>query len=192
MSLRTLEMPNQSFPPAGLRRPTDLQEPASPFRRVFLSAYRLYCSRQFLSFVFFGGTAAAVNLAVGWLLYSGYFGINTPYELGVVIGASSGLFVNFALNYKFTFKFHGRSAIAQLRSFVGVSAIGIVLTEVIASELHKMSMDFTSGLPVSREFAAHVCAVGLVTFYSFAAHHYLTFNVGFRARLAQLFLRRFR
>ena len=32
---------------------------------------------------------------------------------------------------------------------------------------------------------ATVCAVGLVTFYSFFAHRYFSFNVGFRARLRQ-------
>lgn len=154
--------------------------------------HRLYFSRRFATFLAFGGTAAAVNLAVGWLIYRRHV-IEVPYVAGVVIGATAGLLVNFLLNYFFNFKFRDRSALAQLRSFVGVSVIGIALTAIISELLNRLlpvAFIDLAGKRISREFMAHFMAVGLVTFYSYAAHSYLTFSVGFRERGKQLLSRR--
>lgn len=155
------------------------------FANTFEAIRSVFISRQFFFFLLFGGSAALVNLGVGWLLYGGWAAIHMRYEWGVVVGASAGLLVNFTLNYRFNFRFQGRSAMAQLRTFTAVSVIGILLTEAISSFLNNhfpIPLVRLGPVSVSRAFAAHFTAVGLVTFYSFVAHRYLTFNVGLRGR----------
>ncbi|HVW73782.1 MAG TPA: GtrA family protein [Rhizomicrobium sp.] len=150
--------------------------------------HRLYFSRRFMTFLVFGGTAAAVNLGIGWLIYDRHF-VELPYWLAVTVGAAAGLVVNFLLNYYFNFNFRGRSAFAQLRSFIGVSLIGIGLTALISELLHRFIMIKVLAVgpwEVSQEFCCHFISVGAVTFYSYAAHSYLTFNVGFRERGKQI------
>lgn len=152
----------------------------------------MFLSRRFATFVLFGGLAAIVNLAVGWVLYTvPPFAHQLPYWLGVGIGAASGLLVNFGLNYAFNFRYNGRSAFAQLRTFSVVALIGVVLTSGLAQAAVSFAALFgiedeyrLGGHTIDVEFSAHVLAVGLVTFYSFAAHSAFSFNVGIRRRLA--------
>lgn len=149
----------------------------------------MFLSRQFVVFLAFGGLAAAVNLAVGWLIYTHRIGVVLPYWLAVGIGATSGLVINFGLNYQFNFRFRERSALAQFRTFFAVSAVGIMLTSLlswIALRVLPPQIMLVGRHAVSGEFASHFLAVGLVTFYSYAAHRYFTFNVGFRSRHLQL------
>lgn len=137
----------------------------------------------------FGGLAAAVNLAVGWVIYRHQVGVTMPYWLAVAVGAASGLAINFALNYQFNFRFRGRSAFAQFRTFFAVSIVGILLTSAFSwllLQLLPAQLMLPGGHSVSDEFASHFLAVGLVTFYSFVAHRYFTFNVGIRSRRVQL------
>ena len=155
-----------------------------------------YLGRDFLFFLLFGGLAAVTNLAVGALLYSvPAIARFVPYWLAVATGASAGLFVNFFLNHEFNFRFRGRSAAAQFRTFCVVAGVGIVLTSLLSTTL--LGLFRTLGLaglsaqlplPVSEGFLAHFIAVGLVTFYSFFAHKFFTFNVGIRRRLSALLL----
>lgn len=152
--------------------------------------------RDFLFFLVFGGLAAMTNLAVGALLY----GVPAlarllPYWLAVAIGASAGLFVNFFLNYAFNFRFRGRSAVAQFKTFCVVAGVGIILTSLLSTALLALFRGLAlagllaqAPLPVSEDFLAHFTAVGLVTFYSFFAHKFFTFNVGIRGRLRTLLL----
>jgi putative flippase GtrA len=149
-------------------------------------------SRQFFVFVTFGGIAAAVNLALGWAIYTHRIGIVVPYWVAVVTGAAAGLCVNFTLNYKYNFRFGGRTFLAQFRTFFAVSLVGVGLTGALSSLLVNIlpqhGVVFLNHA-VSAEFAAHFLAVGLVTFYSYAAHRYFTFNVGLRSRTTQLICR---
>jgi putative flippase GtrA len=153
------------------------------------AVFGVFLSRQFATFVVFGGLAAIVNLAVGWLIYKHRLGVTLPYSMAVAIGAASGLLINFGLNYCFNFRFRERSAIAQFRTFFVVSLGGIALTSLL-SWLTLQALPNSLPLPgnhiVSAKFASHFLAVGLVTFYSYAAHRYFTFNVGLRERHAQL------
>ncbi len=149
--------------------------------------------RDFLFFLAFGGLAAMTNLAVGALLYGvPAFARLLPYWLAVAIGASAGLFVNFFLNYGFNFRFRGRSAVAQFKTFCVVAGVGIILTSLLSTMLvalfRALGLPGLLPLPVSEGFLAHFTAVGLVTFYSFFAHKFFTFNVGIRGRLRTLLL----
>src|ERR1700677_2667707 len=117
---------------------------------------------QFARFLAFGGLAAVVNLAVGALAYASGPDSLLPYWLAVLVAASCGLLVNFTLNHFWNFRFRSRSTAAQLQTFIGVSAIGAVLTMLLAEGglrlLHAFGIDRVS-LPVpftvSARFAAH-------------------------------------
>jgi putative flippase GtrA len=165
-------------------------EPADP-ESLFVRLSRAYCSRQFLTFVLFGGSAAVINLASGRMLYSPDFGV-LPYWAAVTIAAMSGLLVNFSLNYFFNFTYRDRSAMGQLGTFCVVAFVGIGLTAALAVafrqilDLSDRSTAMLSGLGISSNFMAHFLAVGMVTFYSYAAHRYFTFNVGIRRRAGSL------
>jgi putative flippase GtrA len=147
---------------------------------------------QFVRFLIFGGLAAMVNLGVGALAYAKGPASALPYWLAVLFAASCGLLVNFILNHLWNFRFRLRSTMAQLRTFTVVAAIGTVLTVLLAAGglrlLQALGIDrvpLPFSLTVSARFAAHFCSVGLVTFYSFFAHRYFSFNIGFRARMRQ-------
>lgn len=159
--------------------------------RLLRPSAEIYISQEFLYFLMFGGLAALTNLVVGALLY-GTPAI-MPYWVAVFTGAASGLVVNFGLNYKFNFRFRGRSMAAQFRTFCLVSVFGIILTTALALLLRGIFIAIAvdaaltrANLPVTTEFLAHFCSVGLVTFYSFAAHKFLTFNIGVRNRLRNM------
>jgi putative flippase GtrA len=172
---------------------------SSTWRHSALRLVDIYLSRQFASFVLFGGLAALVNLAVGSAIYGTRIEAFIPYFLAVAIGAASGLFVNFTLNYRYNFRYRGRSAVRQLTTFCIVAAIGVVLTSMISALAQRALVTFAARhftLPLlgnlSAEFASHVFAVGVVTFYSFAAHRAFSFNSGIRSRFRSALAKRVR
>jgi putative flippase GtrA len=144
-----------------------------------------------MMFLLFGGLAALVNLACGKALYRDGLHTVLPYWLAVTLSASAGLLVNFGLNYHFNFRYRGRPAAAQLRTFCVVAVVGILLTSAISVAIRTAVSEQTLTIigigTISTAFASHFIAVGLVTFYSYAAHHYFTFNVGVRRRLSGIF-----
>lgn len=173
--------------------------PSLPMRRRLASlveaTIKLFFSRRFATFIVFGGLAAVVNLGVGKMLYSvPSLASVVPYWLAVAAGALSGLVVNFTLNYAFNFKYGGRPAGAQLRTFIVVALGGGVLMVLIAHGLVWFAGQIglneplqVAGVTLQIGFIAHVIATGVLTFYSFAAHSLFSFNVGLRARLKRAF-----
>lgn len=173
--------------------------PSLPLRHRFASlveaTIRLFFSRRFATFIVFGGLAAVVNLGVGKTLYSvPSLASAVPYWAAVAAGALSGLVVNFTLNYAFNFKYGGRPAGAQLRTFIVVAMGGGVLMVLIAHSLVWVAGQIgltaplqVAGVTLEIGFIAHVIATGILTFYSFAAHSLFSFNVGLRARLRRAF-----
>jgi putative flippase GtrA len=158
------------------------------FGRYVRAGAAVYVSPEFAYFLIFGGLAALTNLAIGAVLYAPP--ALMPYWIAVFTGASTGLVVNFALNYRFNFRFRGRSMIAQFRTFCLVSGTGVVLTTLLSlmlrgvfTRLGAATILARYSIPVTTDFFSHFCSVGLVTFYSFAAHNFLTFNLGIRHRL---------
>jgi putative flippase GtrA len=151
---------------------------------------RLY--HDLVSYLAFGSLAAATNLTIGWLLYQEFPTLALPYWAATTIAAASGMLVNFLLNHSY-YGFSERSALRQFGTFLVVSGIGVALTGALSQALLGPSQLFLdqhlAGIHVLPKFAAHVTAVGLVVFYSFPAHRFITFNVGFCARMRQLLRR---
>lgn len=140
---------------------------------------------QFMTFLLFGGTAAAVNLAVGWALYgTGRFAA-LPYWCATAIAAACGLVVNFGLNHAFNFKSQARPALQQFGTFCIVSLVGIALTALMADTILSLLLAWRGpvlGFGIRSSLAAHVAAVGLTVLYSYPAHKAVSFNIGIRAQ----------
>lgn len=151
----------------------------------------LHCPKELPKFLLFGAISAGVTLATGLALY-GWPALGLPYWCATGIGATVGMLMNFYLNYSFNFRFRGRSALQQLRSFFLVSGLGVLLTSVL-SEFNLCLIGFLSGnavqiaaVSMKATVVANVLAVGMVAAYSFPAHKFVSFNVGLRRRLAQI------
>lgn len=149
-------------------------------------------SPQFILFLLFGGAAALVNLVMGKLLYD----LALPgmsYSLSVFIAAFSGLLVNFFCNYYFNFTNHMRRPFSHFRSFFIVAVIGTFLTSFLSRLfLGLFTLCGLEGLQrfgplMTNRFMAHFLAVGLVVFYSYFAHKYISFDIGFRGQAKKLF-----
>lgn len=129
------------------------------------------------------------------MLYSRMLPFHLPYWMAVTLSSMSGLLLNFGLNYAFNFAYRERHMLSQLRTFFTVAVFGVLLTSVISSGTLSLlvrmpELALSEGLKLSKEFAAHVFAVGVVSVYSFAAHKLFSFNVGLRRRLGVLIERR--
>ena len=148
--------------------------------------FRLFWTREFLEFLVMGAISLVANLGCGYALYSAAL---LPYTLCVFLGALSGLVVNFLLNYFFTFRYKGRSIFSQFQTFFVVAFVGTVLTALLArlflAALHwgHVVALVVYGYRFSAELLAHAVAVALITFYSYLAHKFFSFNVGFRKRI---------
>jgi putative flippase GtrA len=152
---------------------------------------RFFFGRDLVIYLVFGGVAAGVNLLAGWLLYGAGLAPFMPYWLATGCAAAIGLVTNFALNHALNFRFRGRPAFDQFRTFCAIAGIGVLLTSLAATLLRSGLQHFVGtelglgGTAISAKFAAHVAAVGLVVVYSYPAHKAISFNVGLRARLRQ-------
>ena len=149
--------------------------------------------KELAAFLFFGGMAAAVNLLVGWQLYGRGLFPALPYWCATGLAAFSGLLVNFGLNYAFNFKFRGRSAWQQFVTFSIVASLGVALTSGLSFGLLSLLNAWIGPaihlgrFHLESAFAAHFTAVGLTVLYSFPAHKCMSFNVGIRAQVQQVY-----
>ena len=153
--------------------------------------HSLFFTRQFAVFLIFGGSATLTSLVTGWFLYGNGRDV-LPYFWAVIVASLAGLLVNFAGNFIFNFHYSGRSMWGQFTTFTIVSLFGTWLTGILATGflwcLLWLSFDGFDcyGFWVPAKLCAHTCAVAVVTFYSYLAHTYFSFNVGILARLKSL------
>ena len=157
---------------------------------------------QFLLFLAMGSVAAIVNLLVGFSLYE-LLGLSAGplYALSVAIGYLAGMVVNWSLNRVITFPRSGRRKLQELRTFIIVALIGLLLTIALAAGFRTTLAPYVAELvaragwlpALSAETAAQVMAVAMVAVYSFLGHKWLTFARGIRfqaSRLGRLVIRR--
>lgn len=145
---------------------------------------------MFHMFIFCSGTAAAVNLIVGYLLYgvAGFDGV-WGYPLSISVAFASGMAVSFVLNRRFTYVRSGRAVGHEMRDFILVSLVGLCLNTGIAWALFLAAEDALVGLLPARimpEMAAHLTAVAITAVYSYLAHKWISFgsaNAGWRSRV---------
>jgi putative flippase GtrA len=140
---------------------------------------------QFLCYLTISSLAALTNILVGFSLY-GLLGLSTGplYAAAVAIGYLTGMVVNWSLNRIVTFPRAGRSKLDELRTFVAVASVGLLLTVVLAaivrSTFAPVVAEFLTRadwFPApSAELTAQVMAVAVVVVYSFFAHKWITFK----------------
>jgi len=156
---------------------------------------KLATRAQFLLYLANSSIAAIVNLVVGFSLYT-LLGLSAGllYSLSVAIGYLTGMTVNWSLNRVVTFPGSGRSKRSELRTFVVVALIGLLLTVALAAgfrstlALYITELVARTGwvLAPSVEITAQVMAVGIVAVYSFFGHKWLTFARGIRFQVSRL------
>ena len=150
---------------------------------------------QFLLYLGISSLAAIVNLLVGFSLYA-LLGLSAGslYALSVAIGYLAGMAVNWSLNRVITFPDSGRRKLSELRTFVVVALIGLLLTVALAAGFRSTLAPYIAELvaragwlpALSAETTAQVMAVAMVAVYSFLGHKWLTFARGIRFQASRL------
>ena len=125
---------------------------------------QLFLSRQFITFLAVGGTAALMNFLAGavirlyWTSYGAYVG-------SVAAGFALGTVVSFVLNRRFTFRVGGEPVMPQVLRFGIITLGSVVVSLATASALFGMWGLLGQAL-VTRaqaESLGHVGAIGLST-----------------------------
>ena len=139
--------------------------------------------------------AALVNLLVGFSLYA-LLGLSAGslYALSVAIGYLAGMAVNWSLNRVVTFPNSGRRRLAEIRTFLVVALIGLLLTLALATIFRRTLAPYIAELVAragsiaapSVETTAQIMAVATVVVYSFLGHKWLTFGLGIRFQVSRL------
>src|SRR5690348_15466967 len=121
--------------------------------------------KELAVFLLFGGLAALANLLVGWQLYGRGLFPALPYWCATALAATSGLLVNFGLNYAFNFKFRDRSVLQQFATFCVVALAGVAITSALSYGILSLlnasvgPVFHLGSLQVKSVFAAHFTAV---------------------------------
>jgi putative flippase GtrA len=128
------------------------------FRRLILS--------QFLRYVFLAGLATLVD----WSAFAlGIYRLNLHYLPSVILAFSLGSFFNFILNKYLNFKNSYKKLHLQFGAFLTVALIGLLPTIALMYLL----IDFLL-LP---QLLSRIITTGIVLFYSFFGHKYITFGL---------------
>lgn len=131
--------------------------------------------QRFISYLFFGGLAALVNLATFYIMYYHILApLNPPplrNVLSYVVAAEFSIIANFVPNDRFTFnKLPGaqRPWLQRCGRFHMTTAVGSLLTFLIEFALSS----FTHTQPIYAEAVATL----LVLIYNFSFHHIFTYR----------------
>ena len=150
---------------------------------------------QFLLYLVISSIAAIVNFLVGFSLYALLgLSVGSLYALSVAIGYLAGMVVNWSLNRVFTFPNSGRRRLSEIRTFLVVALIGLLLTVALAAGFRSTLAPYIAELVAragwlpapSVETTAQVMAVAMVGVYSFLGHKWLTFAHGIRFQVSRL------
>ncbi|HEX7736471.1 MAG TPA: GtrA family protein [Ktedonobacteraceae bacterium] len=158
-----------------------------PYRWAFLNSVLDYVDentngragwlQRLVSYLFFGGTAALVNLAIFYIMY---YHVLAPLAvnndtladvISYIIAAECSIIANFIPNDRYTFnKLAGASRpwLQRCLRFHMTTIVGTILTFVIQLSLS----NFT---PIPRIFAEAI-AILLVLIYNFTFHHIFTYR----------------
>ena len=131
--------------------------------------------QQLFKYFLFSGLAVLVNI-ISRMVLSNY--LNMGYYIAITIAYIFGMFVNFILNKNYNFPEGPRKYYQELRTFIVISFIGLLLTNVLAYLL-LMLIQSQSEI-IYKKTIAHILAVGFVSIYSFTAHKLLTYKGGIR------------
>ena len=120
---------------------------------------------QFIKFCVVGGTGVVVDFGITFL-FKEKLKLNKyiANSLGFMAAAST----NYMLNRWWTFRSHDPEVAQQYVQFVGISAIGLILNNIIIYLLNdKARLNF---------YLSKLIAIGLVTLWNFFMNYYFTFT----------------
>jgi putative flippase GtrA len=133
--------------------------------------------QRVITYLFFGGTAALVNLAVFYVMYHLVLGSLSPkpdwlnYDLSYIVAAELSIFANFIPNDRFTFNTlpgAQRPWLQRCVRFHMTCIVGTTLTFLIGSGLHTFVH--------TEATISEAIATLLVLIYNFSAHHLFTYR----------------
>ena len=120
---------------------------------------------QFIKFCVVGGTGVVGDFGITFL-FKEKLKLNKyiANSLGFMAAAST----NYLLNRWWTFRSHDPEVAQQYVQFVGISAIGLILNNIIIYLLNdKARLNF---------YLSKLIAIGLVTLWNFFMNYYFTFT----------------
>ena len=120
---------------------------------------------QFIKFCVVGGTGVVADFGITFL-FKEKLKLNKyiANSLGFMAAAST----NYLLNRWWTFRSHDPEVAQQYVQFVGISAIGLILNNIIIYLLNdKARLNF---------YLSKLIAIGLVTLWNFFMNYYFTFT----------------
>ena len=120
---------------------------------------------QFIKFCVVGGTGVVEDFGITFL-FKEKLKLNKyiANSLGFMAAAST----NYLLNRWWTFRSHDPEVAQQYVQFVGISAIGLILNNIIIYLLNdKARLNF---------YLSKLIAIGLVTLWNFFMNYYFTFT----------------
>ena len=120
---------------------------------------------QFIKFCVVGGTGVVVDFGITFL-FKEKLKLNKyiANSLGFMAAAST----NYLLNRWWTFRSHDPEVAQQYVQFVGISAIGLILNNIIIYLLNdKARLNF---------YLSKLIAIGLVTLWNVFMNYYFTFT----------------
>jgi len=131
--------------------------------------------QRFVSYIFFGGLAALVNLGIFYIMY---YHLLTPVNppilrnaISYVIAAECSIIANFVPNDRFTFRSlpgAERPWLQRFLRFHATAIVGTLLTFLIELGL--------SSLAHTEPIIAEAVATMLVLIYNFTFHHIFTYR----------------
>jgi len=130
---------------------------------------------QFFKFLIFGGLAAVVNISSRFAFSK--FSL-LDYNTAITAAYILGMIINFSLNKVYTFPSSHNRTYLEVRKFVVIALMGLILTNLFALLFVYIlkNIFFIQITNNSLEAYSHILAVGFVAIFSFLGHKYFTFK----------------
>ena len=120
---------------------------------------------QFIKFCVVGGTGVVVDFGITFLFKEK---LKLNKYIANSLGFRAAASTNYLLNRWWTFRSHDPEVAQQYVQFVGISAIGLILNNIIIYLLNdKARLNF---------YLSKLIAIGLVTLWNFFMNYYFTFT----------------
>lgn len=135
-------------------------------RRIF----KLFSSREFVLFLFTGGTAAAVNF-FSRFLYNQWFSFSTS----IVIAYITGMITAYLLAKAFVFKKSKQTVSRSIFFFILVNIFAVLQTWIISMWLAYQVLPALHIIEYSHEIA-HAIGIAIPVFTSYMGHKRFSFK----------------
>lgn len=130
--------------------------------------------KQFILFSLIASIAVVINVSLRYVLSNI---VHFEFYTAVTVAYLSGMLFNYFFNKKYNFRTSNRKYIKELHSFLVVSLVGLILTNLFSFVFINLfaQIGFSGN---NLDSYSHISSVLLVGIYSFIAHKYLTFREG--------------